>query len=312
MIDCLFIGSTTKDLLMTVDAPPESDQRIKATSITYTCGGIASVAASAFQKLGGDCGLITAVGRPSDATEFIKTDILSRKLSFSKMISIPEEDSSFSVIQVESNGKRCITHFGGCINSLTLEMLDMQALKSAKMIHIGGLEDSFCAELVKFCKKNTDAKISVDGGNISRKAADELLPYTDIFVPDDKTVMKTLGLLPKEACLYYADKGVQTVCVTMGEKGSIAYHDGRFTEAAAASVNVIDSTGAGDNFHGAFLYCLLRGWEMELTLKFCNTFSGLTCGGMGGIQAEPTLEETLKKMEEQNGTCNVKRSIGLC
>ena len=311
MIDCLFIGSTTKDLLMTVDAPPESDQRIRATSITNTCGGIASVSASAFQKLGGDCGLITAVGKPSDATEFIKADISSRKLSFSKIISIPDEESSFSVIQVESNGKRCITHFGGCISRLTLE-IDMQTLKAAKMIHIGGLEDSFCAELVKYCKKNTDAIISVDGGNITRKATDKLLPYTDIFVPDDKTVMKTLGLSPKEACLYYAEKGVQTVCVTMGEKGSIAYKNGVFTEAAAASVNVIDSTGAGDNFHGAFLYCLSRGWEMELTLNFCNTFSGLTCGGMGGIQAEPTLEETLKKMEEQNGTGNFKRGIGLC
>ncbi len=301
MIDCLFIGSATKDLLMTVDAPPESDQRIRATSITNTCGGIASVSASAFQKLGGDCGLITAVGKPSDATDFIKADILSRKLSFSKIISIPDEESSFSVIQIEASGKRCITHFGGCIRSLTLDMLDKQALRSAKMIHVGGLEDSFCAELVKYCKENTDAKISVDGGNLTRKATDEILPYTDIFVPDDKTVMKTLGLSPKEACLYYAGKGVETVCVTMGEKGSIAYQNGEFTEAEAVAVDVVDSTGAGDNFHGAFLYCLMQGWEMDLTLNFCNTFAGLTCAGMGGRQAEPTLEETLNKLSEENG-----------
>lgn len=62
--------------------------------------------------------------------------------------------------------------------------------------------------------------------------------------------------------------------------------------------SVTDTTGAGDNFHGAFLYCLMQGWDIERTLRFCNTFSALTCMGLGGLAAEPTLEETLQKMEE--------------
>ncbi len=71
MLDCLFIGSSTKDTLLLVDAPPASDQRIAASAVVHTCGGVASVAASAFQKLGGSAGLITAVGVPSDVTDFI-------------------------------------------------------------------------------------------------------------------------------------------------------------------------------------------------------------------------------------------------
>lgn len=70
MLDCLFIGSATKDILMMVDAPPASDQRIAARAVTHACGGIASVAASAFQKLGGRAGLITAVGGSSEVTDF--------------------------------------------------------------------------------------------------------------------------------------------------------------------------------------------------------------------------------------------------
>ena len=53
-----------------------------------------------------------------------------------------------------------------------------------------------------------------------------------------------------------------------------------------------------DNFHGAFLYCLTQKWDLDRTLRFCNAFSGLTCQGLGGLAAEPTLEETLQKMEE--------------
>lgn len=298
MLDCLFIGSTTKDTLLMVEAPPESDQRIAASSMTYACGGVASVAASAFQKLGGSAGLITAVGDPSDITDFIRSNIEARMLPYVSLIQIPGTDSAFSTIQVEASGKRCITHFGGCIRQLSLYMLDKNVLANAKMIHLGGLEEHFCGELAAYCKRNTDALISVDGGNLSREATDQVLLYTDVFIPDDKTVMKTLGCSPEDACLYYADRGVRISCVTMGDKGSVAYADGMFHHAAPARVSVVDTTGAGDNFHGAFLYCLKQQWDLDQTLRFCNAFSGLTCQGLGGLAAEPTLEETLRKMEE--------------
>ena len=298
MLDCLFIGSTTKDTLLMVDAPPASDQRIAAAAVAHTCGGVASVAASAFQKLGGRTGLITAVGGPSDVTDFIRADIADRGLPYSQVIEIPGADSPFSAIQVERDGKRCITHFGGCIRRLTFDNLDKAAMQNAAMVHLGGLEDRFCGELARYCREHTGALLSVDGGNLSREATEALLPYTDVFIPDDKTVAKTLGLSPEDACRYYAGKGVKTACVTLGDAGAVAFQEGRFYRAPPVKVSAVDTTGAGDNFHGAFLYCLTQGWDLGKTLRFCNAFAGLTCLGLGGIVAEPSREETLKKMEE--------------
>ena len=263
MLDCLFIGSTTKDTLLLVDAPPASDQRIAASAVVHTCGGVASVAASAFQKLGGSAGLITAVGDPSDVTDFIAKNIMARNLPYASLLRVPGTNSPFSAIQVESNGKRCITHFGGCIRQLTLDMLDKQALADTNMIHLGGLEEFFCAELATYCKEHTDALISVDGGNLSREATDRMLPYVDVFIPDDKTVSKTLGCSPEDACRYYAEKGVRVSCVTMGDKGSVAYAHNTFHYAPPTKVSVLDTTGAGDNFHGAFLYCLTQKWDLD-------------------------------------------------
>lgn len=298
MLDCLFIGSITKDTLLQVEAPPASDQRIAASAVTHACGGIASVAASAFQKLGGRGGLITAVGNGSDVTDFIEANLAARNLPYLQLIRVPGTESPFSVIQVEADGKRCITCYGGCSRRLTMDMLDVKALSDTKMIHLGGLDEYFCGDLAAYCKRNTDALISVDAGNLSREATDRMLPYVDVFIPDDKTVAGTLGCSPEEACRYYAEKGVRISCVTMGDKGSVAYADGALHYAAPVRVPVTDTTGAGDNFHGAFLYCLMQGWDIERTLRFCNTFSALTCMGLGGLAAEPTLEETLRKMEE--------------
>lgn len=297
MLDCLFIGSTTKDILLMVDRPPASDHRLAARSAACACGGIASVAASAFQKLGGRTGLITAVGGPSDVTDFIEADITARNLPYSKILKIPGADSPFSSILVEPDGKRCITCFGGCSRLLTMDMLDLQVLQDAAIIHLGGLEDFFLAELARYCREHTKALISVDGGNISREAVDALLPYVDVFIPDDKSASMTLGLSPEDACRYYADRGVRISCVTLGGAGSVACQDGKFFRAPQVPVSAVDTTGAGDNFHGAFLYCLTQGWDLEKTLRFSNTFAGLTCRGLGGIAAEPSLEETLAKME---------------
>jgi sugar/nucleoside kinase (ribokinase family) len=298
MLECLFIGSTTKDMMLMVEAPPASDQRIAAKDILECCGGIAGVAASAFQKLGGQAGLITAVGEASETTDFIIEHLSQKKFKYTDVIRIDKKASPFSVIQVESDGKRCITHYGGCIKCLTLDSLDKEAVKSAKIVHMGGLDEEFCADLAKWCKENTDTIVSVDGGNLSMKGTDKILEYTDIFIPDDKTVAKTLGISPKEACRYYSEKGVKISCVTLGDKGSIAYSDGKYYFADPVKINAVDTTGAGDNFHGAFLYCYTQKWDMDYTLRFCNTFSALTCLGMGGMTAQPTLEETIRKMEE--------------
>ena len=64
-LDCLFIGSSTKDILMLVEAPPASDQRIAARQLEITCGGVSAIAGAAHQSLHGVTGVITALGGDS-------------------------------------------------------------------------------------------------------------------------------------------------------------------------------------------------------------------------------------------------------
>jgi len=152
-------------------------------------------------------------------------------------------------------------------------------------------------QAAKFCKENSDALISVDGGNYSVQTTNAILPYVDVFIPDDKTVTKTLGLEPKDACRYYHDHGVKISCVTLGSEGSLAYDGSEFYFAPPFDVPVVDTTGAGDNFHGAFLYCLLQGFGLHKTLRFCNTYSDFTCEALGGRAANPPLQKVLENIE---------------
>lgn len=298
MFDCLFIGSSTKDLLMQVATPPSSDQRITATRKVTACGGPGSTAAVAFSSLGGNAALITPIG-DDDSAEFIRADLCARNFSHLDLINIPNAESSFSVIQVEPDGKRCITCYGGCTENLTLSMLNPDLLRQAPMIHLAGLSESFLIDAVQYCKKQAPhALLSVDAGNYSLSAAESILPDIDIFIPDDKTVAKTLGLPPQDACRQYFSKGAKIICITLGDQGSLAYDGSQFYFAPAAKARILDATGAGDNFHGAFLYCLLKKFDLQKTLYFCNAFSALTCEGLGGREALPPIEKVLNKMSE--------------
>ena len=295
-LECLFIGSITQDIIMRITGAPVSDQRVLADMVCTTGGGIAGNSASAFSKLGGYGGIISAVG-DDETADYVRGFVASRGLGFSQLITVPGKATPFSAILVEPDGKRLISYYGGCMSELTVDKLDKKALHNTKMVHLGGLDEDFIVDVSKYIKENTDALISVDAGNRSKECIDRLLPYMDIFIPDNKTVTRTIGLPYEEACKYYYDGGAKLVCITLGDEGSLAYDGKDFTYVPPIKANVIDTTGAGDNFHGAFVYCYQQGFSIEKTLKFCNTFSGLCCEALGGSAAEPTYEETIARME---------------
>ena len=295
--NALFIGASTKDMIMLVDAPPESDQRIAASQFVVTLGGVASTAAAAHQKLGGRTALSTIVGC-DEAGEYIAEDLNAQHFAWMQLLRTDKAPSSISMIQVEKNGKRCITNYGGCISEMTFDRLDLSVLQKTRFLHLGVMTPNLMLELARYCKKNTNALLSVDGGNIPKALMEELLPYTDIFIPDNKTAMKTLGLNPRDACRYYVSHGASFAAVTAADEGTVGFDGTCWYHAPALSVNVVDTLGAGDNFHGAFLYAMSQDWDMNRRLLFANIFASLSCEGLGSRNAVPSLETVLKKMEQ--------------
>ena len=186
-MNCLFIGTISKDLLMLVKEPPKSDRRIEAVKIQKSCGGPAASAAIAFAGLGGTAGLITAIGADANG-QFVRGE--AERIAGKRLQLFTKEQgvTSFSTIQVEEDGKRCITHFGGCIDGVRAVELEAELLAWAEMIHLAGLKDGQMLELAEYCRSHSRAKLSVDGGNLGGDILLELSGFVDILAPDHKTV----------------------------------------------------------------------------------------------------------------------------
>jgi sulfofructose kinase len=89
----------------------------------------------------------------------------------------------------------------------------------------------------------------------------------------------------------------------MGEEGSAGLaEDGSLVVAPAFRIDVVDSTGAGDVFHGAFLFALLQGQGMRDALAFANAAAALSCRAVGGHPGCPALEHVQALLHARGGS----------
>jgi len=100
---------------------------------------------------------------------------------------------------------------------------------------------------------------------------------------------------------FCSDGGLFTI--TLGARGSVTV-DGervfRVPALGADAVDIVDTTGAGDVFHASYAYGLLSGWAPERVVRFATAAAGLSCQGLGGRAALPTLDEALGAIDNIN------------
>ena len=88
------------------------------------------------------------------------------------------------------------------------------------------------------------------------------------------------------------------VATTLGRDGVLGLEGDRFLYLPAYDVRARDTTGAGDVFHGAFVFALLQGWAMDRVLDFSNALAGLNCeavGARGGIATRAQAERLMSQ-----------------
>ncbi len=90
---------------------------------------------------------------------------------------------------------------------------------------------------------------------------------------------------------------MRVAAMTLGAHGALARFDGKFLYSPAFVVNCLDTTGAGDVFHGAFCYAVVKGFSLADTLEFSNAMAALNCtalGARGHLASEPEARHLME------------------
>ena len=138
----------------------------------------------------------------------------------------------------------------------------------------------------------------VDAGRI-RPGMMELVALCDYLVAAERFFLD-LGWdgTEQEFRRLACELGAPVVTVTLGARGSLTWSGGEILAVPACAVEVADTTGAGDVFHGGYLYGILQGWDLERTVTFASAVAALNCRAIGGRAGIPTLAEAMRVMGE--------------
>jgi sugar/nucleoside kinase (ribokinase family) len=294
--DVVGLGLATLDILFQTPRLPNSNDCFPIAALEMQGGGPGATALVALSKLGANCNYLGSIASDDTATQIISE---LRRYGIDTEHS-PKRDSgvsSASVILVEqSNGQRAILFQKSTSQDLQPEEVPLDLIKNARALHLDGFFTPAAIHAARIAREH-NVLVSLDGGagELMWDELTELLPLVDILVVAKKFAFETTGkqdILVAGMNLLNTYRNQQVV-ITDGEHGSWYWDRHTHFHQPAFQVDVVDTTGAGDTFHGAYLYaCLQPEWTPQYRLKFASAVAALKCTQIGGRKGIPTLAQT--------------------
>jgi ribokinase len=161
--------------------------------------------------------------------------------------------------------------------------------ESAHVLHLDGLQaESALIAARRF--KDSGKTVSLDAGSF-HPGVDTLLPLADWLVCAESFVRRQTGAADTaEAVLaLYRQYRPEVAAATQGKDGGLWTTDGQTVHRyRPMPVAAVDTTGAGDVFHGAVIYARLQGWDWPQVFAFASAVAALKCTRLGGRTGIPT------------------------
>ncbi len=284
------LGQCALDFLGKVDAYPPPDVKCEVSDLVIQGGGPVATALVALARWGVSCVFAGVVGddlfgsmiRASLDEEGVETrEVMVRKAAGSQLAFIVAEPGK---------GRRTIFWHRPTGPPLRPDEIDYRPIRSAKVFHTDGLfpEASLAGARVA---RAAGLAVVVDAGTL-RDGILDLARTSDYFIASETFSRALVGDdRPLDACRKLAELGPRVAGVTLGERGYVALAEGKLIERPAYEVEAVDTTGCGDVFHGAFIYGLLQGWDVEKSLDFAAWAAAMVSLKLGGRAGIPSLAE---------------------
>ncbi len=283
----LFIGQSYIDLTFLADEIPTGDDKTVAKRYAVSFGGNAVTAAFCCAKLGAAPDLIASVADDWLGRMFI--DMASKY-----GISVHHRkvtESSLSLI-MPKGGQRAIVR---CRDDNFRHPFPVLNLAGCRALHVDGHLADAAIHYAKICHE-AGILTSLDGGGL-RSNTHELLQFIGVAVVAER-LCEQMHLTPGEMLTYLKSRGCKVGGVTMGARGMIWFDETRsdrfLPSLAVPDDRVVDTNGAGDIFHGAYVYSHLRDpdspWERHF--KFARAASAHAIQHLGNEASLPTLSQT--------------------
>ena len=296
---CVF-GVFVADLCFVANAIPEKGQTILGNKHIIGPGGKGSNQAIAAARLGGQVNFITKIGNDQNAKMALN---LYKEVGINRDSIIQDQNQLTGVAGIminEKTGDNAINIVPGAAVSLTNKDIDknFSFIKNSE-IFLTQLETPYEVTSYALNKAKESGSTTIFNPAPASNINESDFKLMDYFTPNEteasfylkKNVETKIEI--EEAAKTFLNKGVKNIVITLGSKGVYFANSSEsyFIDAFNLKDKVVDTTGAGDAFNGAFAYALSKNHEDKDALKFANKVAGISTTRVGAANAMPKLKE---------------------
>ncbi len=290
-VDLVGVGLNATDTLISLATFPSIGAKVEFETVKVLPGGQTASAVVACQTWGMRTRYVGKLGDDHAAT--IHRDAFASAGVDARTLTAANTASAQSIILVDGSGERTVLLKRDERTSLHPEDLKPEWIQSARALHIDGF-DTAAATLAAQWARDAGIPVIADLDEIYPGVHD-LLPLIDYLIVSRDFPARLTGDRDLEKALQRMQRlyGSKLTAATLGHDGVLAWDGLDFHYTPAYKVPVIDTTGAGDLFHAAFIYGLMQRWPLDRQLDFACAAAALNCtasGARGGIRSVVEIE----------------------
>ena len=294
--DVIGLGVSVVDVVTLVDHFPAQEEVQRARDVTVQGGGPIATAIVTLARLGASVAMLDLLGddwrggliRQEFQREGVCTDYLKLVKGYTS--------STACILVRQHDGARTIVYAPGTTPELSPTDVPQDVFATARILHVNGRHWEACLQACRYARAN-QVQVSFDGGaHRYRPQIRELVPLTDIcIVARDFAEQYTQETNIQTAAEGLLREGPSLVVITDGTRGSWVYprQGEAFHQPAYRVSKVVDTTGCGDSYHGAFLFGLVKGLSLEQTAALASAVAALNSQHLGGRDGLPSLDRAI-------------------
>jgi len=302
------IGISTVDHIMVIDGFKGAEGSYGCNAYHADGGGMAATALCTASKLGSSCKLFSRIGDDVNG-QFILDRLKKFNIDTSGVVTVSGKNSIVCVILVNSRSgekqfffERTFHVFEDYID------FDTSRLNGTDILLVDGFWMEAALEGAVWASKNGVTIVA----DINKKyvGLEDLLPLIDYFIIPEFFAREITGERTISDILRSLSDMISGIpVITKGSEGGSYFVENEIRNYRAFPVQCVDTTGAGDAFHGAFCHFLSKGLSIDRCLELASAVGAMNCRSMGGRESLPTIEELSIFLKEHGSESELTYNI---
>jgi sulfofructose kinase len=294
--DVVGMGLNAVDHLCVIPRFPRYEEKLRMEDFRRAGGGQVASAMVACASWGLRARYIGKVGG-GDLGAFSLSTLREAGVDVSDVAVIEGALNQFAFILIDkTTGERTIIWTRDDRLTMLPEEVPMDSIAMGRFLHLDG-HDAPAAAFAAGEARKRGVKVVVDAETV-KDGTREMVANADYVVASSEFPERLTGRSDRrDAMREIRDGGAVCVVSTLGRAGSVCLFEDSYIETPGFRVECIDSTGAGDVYHAAFIYGLAREWEMHRILEFSNAAAALNCTEIGARAGIKPLERIFDLMK---------------